>query len=91
MCGDVYARHHDLVNCVPDLKEIKSAFDVFNMSSEEKNELSDNRKKEEATEEFKLKDRPFYKESRSTRDETDTWAYIAEEGEREVTEDSSGK
>ncbi|XP_061484591.1 M-phase phosphoprotein 8 isoform X2 [Rhineura floridana] len=75
------------------LKEIKSAFDGFSISSEEKNEYLDNRKREESgqdyrtTEEFKSKDRQLY--SRSTRDETDTWAYIAAESDREVTEDSS--
>ncbi|XP_062983113.1 M-phase phosphoprotein 8 isoform X2 [Elgaria multicarinata webbii] len=73
------------------LKEIKSAFDVFSISSEEKNEYLDNRKREEpghdyrCTDEFKSKDRQLY--SRSTRDETDTWAYIAAEGDRDVTED----
>ncbi|XP_066474822.1 M-phase phosphoprotein 8 isoform X2 [Tiliqua scincoides] len=77
------------------LKEIKSAFDVFSMSSEEKSEYMDSRKREESvqdfksTEELKLKERPLYKDSRSTRDETDTWAYIAAEGEHEITEDSS--
>nr|XP_016848122.1 PREDICTED: M-phase phosphoprotein 8 isoform X1 [Anolis carolinensis] len=75
------------------LKEIKNAFDVFSISSEEKNEYSDNRKREElghdyrSIDEFKSKDRQSY--NRSTRDETDTWAYIAAEGDREVTEESS--
>ncbi|XP_060626955.2 M-phase phosphoprotein 8 isoform X1 [Anolis sagrei] len=75
------------------LKEIKSAFDVFSISPEEKNEYSDNQKREDlghdyrSIDEFKSKDRQSY--SRSTRDETDTWAYIAAEGDREVTEESS--
>nr|XP_056714650.1 M-phase phosphoprotein 8 [Euleptes europaea] len=75
------------------LKEMKSAFDVFNISSEEKNEYLDNRKREDSvqdcrsTEELKLRDR--YKDSRSTRDETDTWAYIAAEGDRDAVEDCS--
>ncbi|KAH0625126.1 hypothetical protein JD844_033265 [Phrynosoma platyrhinos] len=75
------------------LKEIKNAFDVFSISSEEKNEYLDNRKKEEAgheyrsIDEFRPKDRQLY--GRSTRDETDTWAYIAAEGDRDVTEDTS--
>ncbi|XP_044297712.1 M-phase phosphoprotein 8 isoform X4 [Varanus komodoensis] len=75
------------------LKEIKSAFDVFSISSEEKNEYLDNRKREESghefrsTEEFKSKDRQLY--SRSSRDETDTWAYIAAEDDRDIVEESS--
>ncbi|XP_042313185.1 M-phase phosphoprotein 8 [Sceloporus undulatus] len=75
------------------LKEIKNAFDVFSISSEEKSEYLDNRKKEEAghdyrsIDEFRAKDRQLY--SRSTRDETDTWAYIAAEGDRDVTEETS--
>ncbi|XP_054829725.1 M-phase phosphoprotein 8 isoform X2 [Eublepharis macularius] len=73
-------------------KEIKSAFDVFNMSSEEKNEYLDNRKKEESVQDYRsteeLKSRDRYKDSRSTRDETDTWAYIAAEGDREAIEDT---
>ncbi|XP_053165659.1 M-phase phosphoprotein 8 isoform X2 [Hemicordylus capensis] len=79
------------------LKEIKSAFDVFSISSEEKNEYLDNRKREESaqdyrsTEDFRSKDRQLCRDSRSTRDETDTWAYIAAEGDRDMIEDSSGK
>ncbi|XP_063161866.1 M-phase phosphoprotein 8 isoform X2 [Candoia aspera] len=74
------------------LKEIKNAFDVFSICSEEKNEYLDSRKKEESahdsrsTDEFRLKDKQVY--SRTTRDETDTWAYIAAEGDHDVTEDS---
>ncbi|XP_034265767.1 M-phase phosphoprotein 8 isoform X1 [Pantherophis guttatus] len=74
------------------LKEVRSAFDVFSISSEEKNEYLDSRKKEESahesrsTDEFRLKD----KHGRSSRDETDTWAYIAAEGDHEITsEDTS--
>ncbi|KYO44895.1 M-phase phosphoprotein 8 [Alligator mississippiensis] len=73
------------------LKDIKSAFDLFNMTSEEKNEYSENnRKREESTldykfmDEFKSKENRLYKERRSIRDETDTWTYIASEGDREV-------
>uniref|UniRef100_A0A8D0CA49 M-phase phosphoprotein 8 n=1 Tax=Salvator merianae TaxID=96440 RepID=A0A8D0CA49_SALMN len=68
------------------LKEIKNAFDGFNISSEENNEYLDNRRREESAEEFRSKDRQMY--NRSTRDETDTWAYIAAEGDRDVIEDS---
>lgn len=76
-------------------KEIRSAFDVFSISSEEKNEYLDSRKKEESThesrstDEFRLKDKQVH--SRTSRDETDTWAYIAAEGDHDITEDSSGK
>ncbi|TFK09944.1 protein FAM98A [Platysternon megacephalum] len=74
------------------LKENKSAFDLFNISSEEKNEYSENNRKREDSsvdykfiEEFKSKEnKQLYKERRSTRDETDTWTYIAAEGDREV-------
>ncbi|CAM2095844.1 unnamed protein product [Caretta caretta] len=74
------------------LKENKSAFDLFNISSEEKNEYSDNNRKREDSsvdykfiEEFKSKEnKQLYKERRSIRDETDTWTYIAAEGDREV-------
>uniref|UniRef100_A0A8C6VTL5 M-phase phosphoprotein 8 n=1 Tax=Naja naja TaxID=35670 RepID=A0A8C6VTL5_NAJNA len=61
------------------LKEIRSAFDVYSICSEEKNEYLDN--------EFRLKDKQGY--SRTSRDETDTWAYIAAEGDHDITEDSS--
>lgn len=73
------------------------------MTSEEKNEYSENnRKREESTldykfmDEFKSKENRLYKERRSIRDETDTWTYIASEGDREVLdvcqmEENSGK
>ncbi|XP_074841189.1 M-phase phosphoprotein 8 isoform X2 [Carettochelys insculpta] len=74
------------------LKENKSAFDVFNSSSDEKNEFSDNNRKREDSsvdckfvEELKSKEnKQSYKDRRSIRDETDTWTYIAAEGDREV-------
>ncbi|XP_033002170.1 M-phase phosphoprotein 8 isoform X2 [Lacerta agilis] len=75
------------------LKEFKSALGGFSISPEEKNEYLDNRKKEESgqdyrsSEAFKSKDKQPY--SRSTRDETDTWAYIAAEGDHYVIEDNS--
>uniref|UniRef100_A0A8C6X480 M-phase phosphoprotein 8 n=1 Tax=Naja naja TaxID=35670 RepID=A0A8C6X480_NAJNA len=40
-----------------------------------------------STDEFRLKDKQGY--SRTSRDETDTWAYIAAEGDHDITEDSS--
>uniref|UniRef100_A0A8C8SA78 M-phase phosphoprotein 8 n=1 Tax=Pelusios castaneus TaxID=367368 RepID=A0A8C8SA78_9SAUR len=74
------------------LKENKSAFDLFSISSEEKNEYSENNRKREDSsvdykfiEEFKSKEnKQLYKERRNTRDETDTWTYIAAEGDREM-------
>ncbi|KGL80372.1 M-phase phosphoprotein 8, partial [Tinamus guttatus] len=72
-------------------KDIKNAFDLFNVASEEKNEYSENNRKREEScldykivEELKSKDSKVYKERRSVRDETDTWTYIAAEGDREV-------
>ncbi|XP_067146154.1 M-phase phosphoprotein 8 isoform X4 [Apteryx mantelli] len=74
-------------------KDIKSAFDLFNVASEEKNEYSENNRKREEScldykfvEELKSKDSKVYKERRSIRDETDTWTYIAAEGDREVVD-----
>ncbi|KAM9204691.1 M-phase phosphoprotein 8 [Mergus octosetaceus] len=85
-------------------KDIKSAFESFNVASEEKNDYSENnRKREESSleckfiEELKSKDSKVYKERRSIRDETETWNYIAAEGDREVVdvcqmdENSDGK
>ncbi|GAB0180489.1 M-phase phosphoprotein 8 [Grus japonensis] len=74
-------------------KDIKSAFDLFNVASEEKSEYSENNcKREESSleykfiEELKSKDSKVYKERRNIRDETDTWTYIAAEGDREVVD-----
>ncbi|XP_075347068.1 M-phase phosphoprotein 8 [Mycteria americana] len=84
-------------------KDIKSAFDLFNVASEEKSEYSENNcKREESSleykfiEELKSKDSKVYKERRNIRDETNTWTYIAAEGDREVVdvcqmENSDGK
>ncbi|KFP30296.1 M-phase phosphoprotein 8, partial [Colius striatus] len=84
-------------------KDLKSAFDLFNVASEEKSEYSENNcKREESSleykfiEELKSKDSKVYKERRNVRDETDTWTYIAAEGDREVVdvcqmENSDGK
>ncbi|KAM9300987.1 M-phase phosphoprotein 8 isoform 2-T5 [Morus bassanus] len=84
-------------------KDIKSAFELFNVASEEKGEYSENNcKREESSleykfvEELKSKDSKVYKERRNIRDETDTWTYIAAEGDREVVdvcqmENSDGK
>ncbi|XP_062423225.1 M-phase phosphoprotein 8 isoform X2 [Rhea pennata] len=74
-------------------KDIKSAFDLFNVTSEEKNECSENNRKREEScldykfvEELKSKDSKVYKERRSIRDETDTWTYIAAEGDRDIVD-----
>ncbi|XP_030777788.1 M-phase phosphoprotein 8 isoform X3 [Rhinopithecus roxellana] len=76
------------------LKEIRNAFDLFKLTPEEKNDVSENnRKREEIPLDFKTIDdhktkenRQSLKERRNTRDETDTWAYIAAEGDQEVSD-----
>ncbi|XP_017403711.1 M-phase phosphoprotein 8 isoform X1 [Cebus imitator] len=74
------------------LKEIRSAFDLLKLTPEEKNDVSENnRKREEMPLDFKTIDdhktkenKQSLKERRNTRDETDTWAYIAAEGDQDV-------
>nr|XP_055100034.1 M-phase phosphoprotein 8 isoform X3 [Symphalangus syndactylus] len=74
------------------LKEIRNAFDLFKLTPEEKNDVCENnRKREEMPLDFKTTDdhktkenKQALKERRNTRDETDTWAYIAAEGDQEV-------
>ncbi|XP_028903654.1 M-phase phosphoprotein 8 [Ornithorhynchus anatinus] len=76
------------------LKEIRSAFDLFKLTPEDKNDNSEgNRKREDTSleckcaEDYKTKEnKELYKERRSLRDETDTWAYIAAEGDQEILE-----
>lgn len=82
-----------LGNCLLGFKDVKSAFDLFNVASEEKSEYSENNcKREESSleykfmEELKSKDSKVYKERRNTRDETDTWTYSAAEGDQEMTD-----
>ncbi|XP_020032670.1 M-phase phosphoprotein 8 [Castor canadensis] len=72
-------------------KEIRNAFDLFKKTAEEKNDPENNRKREEisldckASEDHKTKENKCsLKERRNTRDETDTWAYIAAEGDQEA-------
>ncbi|XP_044524908.1 M-phase phosphoprotein 8 [Gracilinanus agilis] len=73
-------------------KEMRNAFDLFTLTPEEKNDFSENNQKREETsldfkftEDYKTKEnKQLYKERRSTRDETDTWTYIAAEGDQEV-------
>jgi hypothetical protein len=85
-------------------KEIRNAFDLFKKTTEEKNDvLENNSKREEISLDSKImndnktKDKCSLKEKRNTRDETDTWAYIAAEGDQEVsdsvcqTDETSGK
>uniref|UniRef100_H0X7D9 M-phase phosphoprotein 8 n=1 Tax=Otolemur garnettii TaxID=30611 RepID=H0X7D9_OTOGA len=81
-------------NIVLALKEIRNAFDLFKLTPEEKYDAPDsNRKREEipldckTTEDHKTKEnKQLLKERRNTRDETDTWAYIAAEGDQEVSD-----
>lgn len=73
-------------------KEIRNAFDLFKLTPEEKNDFPENNRKRDeippdykVTEDHKAKEnKPSLKERRNTRDETDTWAYIAAEGDQEV-------
>ncbi|XP_034859657.1 M-phase phosphoprotein 8 isoform X2 [Mirounga leonina] len=72
-------------------KEIRNAFDLLKLTPEEKTEFPENNRKREEildckiTEDHKTKEnKQLLKERRNTRDETDTWAYIAAEGDQEV-------
>ncbi|XP_032171265.1 M-phase phosphoprotein 8 isoform X2 [Mustela erminea] len=73
-------------------KEIRNAFDLFKLTPEEKYDFPENNRKREEisldckiTEDHKMKEnKQLLKERRNTRDETDTWAYIAAEGDQEV-------
>ncbi|XP_028643172.1 M-phase phosphoprotein 8 isoform X2 [Grammomys surdaster] len=74
-------------------KEIRNAFDLFKKTTEEKNDVLENNSKREeisldykVTDDNKTKDKCSLKEKRNTRDETDTWAYIAAEGDQEVSD-----
>ncbi|KAM4860310.1 M-phase phosphoprotein 8 isoform 1-T1 [Thomomys bottae] len=74
------------------IKEIKNAFDLLKKTTEEKNDVPEaNRKKEEmpldckTTEDCKMKEgKCSPKEKKTTRDDTDTWAHIAAEGDQEA-------
>ncbi|XP_026714057.1 M-phase phosphoprotein 8 [Athene cunicularia] len=75
-------------------KDIKSAFGLFNVASEERNEYSENNcRREESSleykfmEELRAKDSKVYKERRNIKDETDTWTCNAAERDREVVVD----
>ncbi|XP_075805565.1 M-phase phosphoprotein 8 isoform X1 [Microtus pennsylvanicus] len=76
---------------IKSFKEIRSAFDLFK-KTEDKNDVENNLKREEipvdykTTDDHKTKDKCLLKERRNTRDETDTWAYIAAEGDQEVSD-----
>ncbi|XP_029065983.1 M-phase phosphoprotein 8 isoform X6 [Monodon monoceros] len=75
-------------------KEIRNAFDLFKLTPEEKNDFPENnRKREEVPPDCKVtgdhrskENKQLLKETRSTRDETDTWAYIAADGGQEVVD-----
>ncbi|XP_023554936.1 M-phase phosphoprotein 8 [Octodon degus] len=71
-------------------KEIRNAFNLFKKTTEEKTDVAENNwKKEEildckTTEDQKAKENKYsLKESRNTRNETDTWAHIAAEDQQE--------
>ncbi|KAM4795459.1 M-phase phosphoprotein 8 isoform 2-T2 [Rhinophrynus dorsalis] len=73
-------------------KELKSAFDAFTVTHDDRTEYTEiSRKKEEVsldykhTEEYKTKEiKPMYKERRSTREETEPWSSTVSEGDQEV-------
>ncbi|XP_036157617.1 M-phase phosphoprotein 8 isoform X6 [Myotis myotis] len=73
-------------------KEIRNAFDLFKLTPEGKNDFPENNQKREETpldcnfaEDHKTKENnQVLKERRNTRDETDTWACIAAEGDQDV-------
>ncbi|KAJ1113745.1 hypothetical protein NDU88_001987 [Pleurodeles waltl] len=85
---DVKKEHKAIKN----FKETKSPLDMFKVTAEDRAECNDNYRKrddpsfEKATDESKERDnKQGLKERRSTRDETDTWSFIAAEGEQEIT------
>ncbi|XP_049557208.1 M-phase phosphoprotein 8 isoform X10 [Orcinus orca] len=75
-------------------KEIRNAFDLFKLTPEEKSDFPENnRKREEVPPDCKVtgdhrskENKQLLKERRTTRDETDTWAYIAADGGQEVVD-----
>lgn len=75
-------------------KEIRNAFDLFKLTPEEKNDFSENnQKREEIPLDYKIaedhkskENKQELKERRNTREETDTWAYIAAEGDQEAAD-----
>nr|XP_045001452.1 M-phase phosphoprotein 8 [Jaculus jaculus] len=95
-----YQKRHDLENEEKDqkepkglksLKEMRNAFDKLKKTAEENNDvLENNRKREEIAFDCKTTDQKIKEnkysliEKKNTRDETDTWAYIAAEGDQEV-------
>ncbi|XP_029458358.1 M-phase phosphoprotein 8 isoform X2 [Rhinatrema bivittatum] len=74
-------------------KEIKNAFDTFQLTPEERGEYVENyRKKEESAfdckpDECKAREtKQGYKEKRSAKDEMDIWSFIASEGDQEIAD-----
>ncbi|CAH6830339.1 M-phase phosphoprotein 8 [Phodopus roborovskii] len=68
-------------------KEIRSAFDLFKKTEDKNDVLENNWKREEVPLDCKTTDDPKNKDKSSLkRDETDTWAYIAAEGDQEVSD-----
>ncbi|XP_027797355.2 M-phase phosphoprotein 8 isoform X2 [Marmota flaviventris] len=80
-----YQKRHDLD------KEEKGRKEPKGLKKEKNDVPENNRKREEipldckTTEDHKTKENKYsFKERRNTRDETDTWAYIAAEGDQEI-------
>ncbi|NXX90912.1 MPP8 phase, partial [Centropus bengalensis] len=71
-------------------KDVRSTFDSFNITPEEKSDSENNCKREESSLDYKLiedvksKDSKVYKERRNARDDRDSWSCIAAEGDGEV-------
>lgn len=83
---DVKKEHKAIKN----VKETKSPLDMFKVTAEDRAECNENYRKkddsfEKATDESKARDYKQALKERSTRDETDTWSFIAAEGEQEIT------
>ncbi|XP_066114367.1 M-phase phosphoprotein 8 isoform X1 [Saccopteryx bilineata] len=91
---DKEERSHRESKGLKTFKEIRNAFDLFKLTPEEKNDFPENYQKREEipldcnfAEDHKAKEnKQVLKERRNTRDETDTWAYIAAEGDQDVLE-----
>ncbi|XP_069495205.1 M-phase phosphoprotein 8 isoform X2 [Ambystoma mexicanum] len=69
---------------VKNFKEMKSPLDMFTVTPEDRTECSDNYRKKDDSLFERSTDKQLYKERRNARDETDTWSFIAAEGEQEV-------
>ncbi|KAM8803157.1 M-phase phosphoprotein 8 isoform 1-T1 [Rhynchonycteris naso] len=91
---DKEERSHRESKALKTFKEIRNAFDLFKLTPEEKNNFPENYQKREEipldcnfVEDHKTKEnKQVLKERRNTRDEMDTWAYIAAEGDQDMLE-----